>query len=40
LCLIDGEGRIAREGKAGSAPEAILAWLKAARIAPERVGRP
>jgi transposase len=38
LCLVDGEGRIAREGKVACEPEAILTWLAAAQIAPERVG--
>lgn len=38
LCLVDGEGRIMREGKVACEPEAILLWLAAAQNVPERVG--
>lgn len=38
LCLVDGAGRIMREGKVACEPEAILLWLAVAQSVPERVG--
>jgi transposase len=39
LGVVAGERRMVRGSKVAGEPEAILAWRKAARIAPERVGR-
>jgi transposase len=38
VCVVDGTGRIIREGKVASEPVALIAWLRATGVGLERVG--
>jgi transposase len=38
VCVVDAEGRIVREGKVDSAPEALIAWFAALGFPLERIG--
>jgi transposase len=38
VCVVDGSGKIVREAKVSSEPEALIAWLKALPFAPARIG--
>lgn len=38
ICVVDGDGKIAREGKVASEPEALIAWLAGLGFAVERIG--
>ena len=38
VCIVDGEGRIVREGKVASGPEALLAMLKNPAYPFKRIG--
>src|SRR6202140_731214 len=38
VCVIDGTGKIVREGKIASEPEALIAWLSALGLAMTRIG--
>jgi hypothetical protein len=37
-CVVDGAGRIVREAKVASEPEALLAWFAAHGVAMTRIG--
>jgi transposase len=38
VCIVDASGKIVREGKAASEPEALIAWLRSAGVGLARVG--
>lgn len=38
ICVVDGSGKIAREGKVASEPQALIAWFAALGFAVERIG--
>jgi transposase len=38
LCIVDANGKIAREGKAASEPEALIAWLRSVDLSLTRIG--
>jgi transposase len=38
ICVVDATGKIVREGKAASEPEALLAWFRSLGFAVERIG--
>jgi transposase len=38
VCVVDASGRIVREGKVSSEPEALIAWFSALGLALERIG--
>ena len=38
VCVVDATGKIVREGKVGSDPEALIAWLVASRLDLVRIG--
>jgi transposase len=38
LCVVDAQGKIVREGKVASEPEALIAWFGALGFALERIG--
>ncbi len=38
VCVVDGAGKIVREGKVSSEPEALIAWFKALPFALTRIG--
>jgi hypothetical protein len=39
VCIVDAEGRIVREAKVPSEPEALIAWFAKLGLAMERIGR-
>src|ERR1700747_1882825 len=38
LCVVDANGKIVREGKVASEPDALIAWLRALKLALTRIG--
>jgi transposase len=38
VCVVDGSGKIAREGRVASEPQALIGWLAALGFAVERIG--
>jgi hypothetical protein len=38
LCVVDATGRIVREAKVASEPEALIAWLRGLGLAVTRIG--
>jgi transposase len=38
ICIVDASGKIIREGKAASEPEALIAWLGSLRLNLDRIG--
>ena len=38
VCVVDGTGKILREGKVASEPEALIAWFRSQGRALERIG--
>jgi transposase len=38
VCVVDASGRIAREGKVASEPEALIAWFGSAGLRLARIG--
>jgi transposase len=38
VCVVDATGKIVREAKVASEPEALIAWFGALGLAPERIG--
>jgi len=38
VCVVDATGKIVRESKVASEPEALIAWFAALGLAPERIG--
>jgi hypothetical protein len=38
VCVVDGNGKIVREGKIASEPDALIAWLKGLKLELTRIG--
>ena len=38
LCVVDGDGKIIREDKVASEPEALINWLRALKLDLARIG--
>src|ERR1700752_5344603 len=38
VCVVDAEGRIVREDKVASEPEALIAWFESLAVTVERIG--
>jgi transposase len=38
VCVVDGDGKIAREGKVASEPGALICWFAGLGFAIERIG--
>ena len=38
ICVIDGSGKIVREAKISSEPEALIEFLRSLGVAPARIG--
>src|SRR5688572_15285161 len=38
ICVVDGSGKIAREGQVASEPEALLGWFGSLAAPPARIG--
>ena len=38
ICVVDGTGKILRETKVASEPEALIAWFRSSGLALERIG--
>src|SRR5262245_981041 len=38
VCVVDASGKIVREGKVASEPEALIAWFRSLGFALERIG--
>src|ERR1700691_301527 len=38
MCVVDGNGRIVREVKVASEPEALIAWFRMLQVTPTRIG--
>lgn len=38
ICAVDASGRIVREAKVASEPEALIAWFEGLEIGPSRIG--
>ena len=38
VCVVDGSGKIIREGKVASEPEALIAWFNSLNLPLERIG--
>src|ERR1043166_4957469 len=38
VCVVDASGKIVREGKVASEPEALIAWFSSAGVSLERIG--
>ena len=38
LCVVDANGKIVREGKVVSEPDALIAWLRGLRLELARIG--
>jgi transposase len=38
ICVVDASGRIVREAKVASEPEALIAWFRMLQVTPTRIG--
>jgi transposase len=38
ICVVDASGRIVREAKVASEPEALIAWFRMSQVTPTRIG--
>jgi transposase len=38
VCVVDGAGKILREAKVASEPEALIAWFRSQALTVERIG--
>lgn len=38
ICVVDANGRIVREVKVASEPEALIAWFRMLQVTPTRIG--